>query len=126
MEIVCEVPEELWAFVDETLYIRMISNLISNAVFYGKEKGHVWISLREEDDRIVGSVKDDGIGISREDLPHIWERFYRADSARSEGNHSGLGLPLVRWIVEAHGGKIRAQSEPGKGSAFLFVLPKVF
>lgn len=126
VEIVCEVPEELWAFVDETLYIRMISNLISNAVFYGKEKGHVWISLREEDDRIVGSVKDDGIGISREDLPHIWERFYRADSARSEGNHSGLGLPLVRWIVEAHGGKIRAQSEPGKGSAFLFVLPKVF
>ena len=126
VEIVCEVPEELWAFVDETLYIRMISNLISNAVFYGKEKGHVWISLREEDDRIVGSVKDDGIGISREDLPHIWERFYRADSARSEGNHSGLGLPLVRWIVEAHGGEIRAQSEPGKGSAFLFVLPKVF
>lgn len=126
VEIVCEVPEELWAFVDETLYIRMISNLISNAVFYGKEKGHVWISLSEEDDRIVGSVKDDGIGISREDLPHIWERFYRADSARSEGNHSGLGLPLVRWIVEAHGGKIRAQSEPGKGSAFLFVLPKVF
>lgn len=126
VEIVCEVPEELWAFVDETLYIRMISNLISNAVFYGKEKGHVWISLSEEDDRIVGSVKDDGIGISREDLPHIWERFYRADSARSEGNHSGLGLPLVRWIVEAHGGEIRAQSEPGKGSAFLFVLPKVF
>lgn len=126
VEIVCEVPEELWAFVDETLYIRMISNLISNAVFYGKEKGHVWISLREEDDRIVGSVKDDGIGISREDLPHIWERFYRADGARSEGNHSGLGLPLVRWIVEAHGGRIRAQSEPGKGSAFLFVLPKVF
>ena len=126
VEIVCEVPKELWAFVDETLYIRMISNLISNAVFYGKEKGHVWISLREEDDRIVGSVKDDGIGISREDLPHIWERFYRADSARSEGNHSGLGLPLVRWIVEAHGGEIRAQSEPGKGSAFLFVLPKVF
>lgn len=126
VEIVCEMPEELWVFVDETLYIRMISNLISNAVFYGRRKGHVWISLREENGRVVGSVRDDGIGISREDLPHIWERFYRADSARSEGNHSGLGLPLVRWIVEAHGGKIRAQSEPGKGSAFLFVLPKVF
>lgn len=124
VEIVCEVPEELWAFVDETLYIRMISNLISNAVFYGKEKGHVWISLREEDDRIVGSVKDDGIGISREDLPHIWERFYRADSARSEGNHSGLGLPLVQWIVEAHGGRIRVRSELGKGSEFTFILPK--
>ena len=124
VEIVCEVPEELWAFVDETLYIRMISNLISNAVFYGKEKGHVWISLREEDDRIVGSVKDDGIGISREDLPHIWERFYRADGARSEGNHSGLGLPLVRWIVEAHGGRIRVRSELGKGSEFTFILPK--
>ena len=126
VEIVCEMPEELWVFVDETLYIRMISNLISNAVFYGRRKGHVWISLREENGRVVGSVRDDGIGISREDLPHIWERFYRADSARSEGNHSGLGLPLVQWIVEAHGGRIRVQSEPGKGSAFLFVLPKVF
>lgn len=124
VEIVCEMPEELWVFVDETLYIRMISNLISNAVFYGRRKGHVWISLREENGRVVGSVRDDGIGISREDLPHIWERFYRADSARSEGNHSGLGLPLVQWIVEAHGGRIRVRSELGKGSEFTFILPK--
>ena len=124
VEIVCEMPEELWGFVDETLYIRMISNLISNAVFYGRKKGHVWISLREENGRIVGSVRDDGIGISREDLPHIWERFYRADSARSEGNHSGLGLPLVQWIVEAHGGRIRVRSELGKGSEFTFILPQ--
>lgn len=124
VEIVCEMPEELWVFVDETLYIRMISNLISNAVFYGRRKGHVWISLREENGRVVGSVRDDGIGISREDLPHIWERFYRADSARSEGNHSGLGLPLVQWIVEAHGGRIRVRSELGKGSKFTFILPK--
>ena len=124
VEIVCEMPEELWVFVDETLYIRMISNLISNAVFYGRRKGHVWICLREENGRVVGSVRDDGIGISREDLPHIWERFYRADSARSEGNHSGLGLPLVQWIVEAHGGRIRVRSELGKGSEFTFILPK--
>lgn len=124
VEIVCEMPEELWVFVDETLYIRMISNLISNAVFYGRRKGHVWIYLREENGRVVGSVRDDGIGISREDLPHIWERFYRADSARSEGNHSGLGLPLVQWIVEAHGGRIRVRSELGKGSEFTFILPK--
>lgn len=124
VEIVCEMPEELWVFVDETLYIRMISNLISNAVFYGRRKGHVWISLREENGRVVGSVRDDGIGISREDLPHIWERFYRADSARSEGNYSGLGLPLVQWIVEAHGGRIRVRSELGKGSEFTFILPK--
>lgn len=124
VEIVCEMPEELWVFVDETLYIRMISNLISNAVFYGRRKGHVWISLREENGRVVGSVRDDGIGISREDLPHIWERFYRADSARSEGNHSALGLPLVQWIVEAHGGRIRVRSELGKGSEFTFILPK--
>ena len=124
VEIVCEMREELWVFVDETLYIRMISNLISNAVFYGRRKGHVWISLREENGRVVGSVRDDGIGISREDLPHIWERFYRADSARSEGNHSGLGLPLVQWIVEAHGGRIRVRSELGKGSEFTFILPK--
>ena len=69
-------------------------------------------------------VEDDGIGIPRESLPHIWERFYRVDVSRSDSSHSGLGLAMVRWIVRAHGGTIQAESQVGKGSRFLFTLPR--
>mgnify|MGYP001635907438 CR=1 FL=1 len=62
----------------------------------------------------VGQVEDDGIGIAAEDLPHIWERFYRVDSSRSASGHSGLGLSMVKWIVEAHGGTISVKSSPGE------------
>ena len=119
-----QIEPELYASADETFYIRMLVNLISNAIYYGREGGHIFVSCFRQNGFIAGSVEDDGIGISKEDLPHIWERFYRADSARSEGNHSGLGLPLVQWIVEAHGGRIRVRSELGKGSEFTFILPK--
>ena len=67
---------------DETLLIRLWFNLLQNAVTYGKEGGCIYMSLQEEGEAVTGCVKDDGIGISAEDLPHIWERFYRADSSR--------------------------------------------
>lgn len=123
MEINCEIVPDLYAMVDETLYIRMLSNLISNAVFYGKENGWIKVVLREEGDRICGTVADNGIGISPEELPHIWERFYRADASR-QGTHSGLGLPMVKWIVEAHDGTVMAESVYGEGSTFRFSFPK--
>lgn len=113
----------IYAWVDETFYIRMMMNLISNAVCYGKENGHVRVRLAVEGDWVQGCVEDDGIGISREDLPHIFERFYRADESRTGGDHSGLGLSMVQWIVQAHGGEIRAESVLGKGSRFLFSIP---
>ena len=123
VRILCDVQPDVHAQVDETLYIRMLSNLLSNAVFYGKENGTVTVALRQQENRLTGTVADDGIGIAPEDLPKIWERFYRADPSRTEGNRSGLGLPMVRWIVQAHGGQITADSTPGEGSTFTFWLP---
>ena len=117
------IEPDIYADVDETLYIRMVSNLISNAVYYGGENAEITVELSCSGGTVTGCVKDNGIGISEEDLPHIWERFYRADNSRSEGGRSGLGLPMVKWIVEAHGGTVTAGSCPGKGSTFVFRFP---
>lgn len=107
---------------DETMLMRCFMNLIENAITYGREGGHIWVSLVAKGEEIQGYVRDDGIGISKEHLPKIWERFYQADSARSnvEGGSSGLGLAMVKWIVEAHGGHITAESKYGEGSVFYF------
>ena len=123
---------------DETLLIRLWLNLLQNAVTYGKEGGCIHMGLWEDEDTVTGYVEDDGIGISARDLPHIWERFYRADSSRSnngssqnnndssQGNvsSSGLGLSMVQWIISVHKGTIQAVSEPGRGSRFTFRIPK--
>ena len=119
-----KIEPDIYGFVDETFYIRMLVNLISNAIYYGNEGGHIFLSLTLHNHFIEGSVEDDGIGIAPDQLPHIWERFYRADTSRTDGSHSGLGLSMVKWIVEAHGGTISAESSLGKGSTFTFLFPK--
>lgn len=111
------------ADADETLYIRMVSNLLSNAVRYSHDDGKVEVILEERDGEVRGRVRDYGVGIAAEDLPRIWERFYRADSSRTETSHSGLGLSMVRWIAHAHGGDVSVASEAGKGSEFAFYFP---
>lgn len=113
----------LYAEVDETFYIRMLVNLVSNSIAYGKQGGSVEVELWEQDGELAGTVKDDGIGISAKALPHIWERFYREDASRTDGSHSGLGLSMVQWIVRAHHGRIEVESETEKGTLFTFHLP---
>ena len=122
-EIVCRCQPDIYAEVDETLYLRLLENLISTAVYYGKEDGRVEIFLESDGRRVRGRVTDDGIGIAPENLERIWERFYRADTSRTGEGHSGLGLSMVRWIVRTHGGEIYVKSRLGEGSTFIFEIP---
>jgi len=99
-----------------------ITNLVHNAIKFNHLGGKVTVSTRADEESVIVSVYDTGIGISKEDLPHVFERFYKADKARPRGG-SGLGLAIAKHTVQAHGGSIWAQSEEGKGSTFSFSLP---
>lgn len=110
---------------DTALLISLVQNLISNAVKYGRDGGHVFVRVYAERDRACVSVRDDGIGISEEDLDRIWNRFYQADRSRSdEARGVGLGLSLARQIARLHGGTITVESTLGEGSEFIFSMPK--
>lgn len=103
---------------------RVILNLLDNAIKFTPAGGRVEVSVRTEDGRARLEVRDTGIGISPEALPHVFERFYRADPSRSkEVDGAGLGLSLVRWIVEEHHGSLQVESQPGRGSCFTVQLP---
>lgn len=118
-----EIQPDLFAYVDETMFMRIWINLISNSIKYGKEGGFVRVILKQQQDRIIGQVIDDGIGISAEALPKIWDRFYQVNPARSDGSSAGLGLSMVKWMVSAHKGEITADSVPGRGTRFTFTFP---
>lgn len=124
ISVTADIAPGLYVRGDETLLIRMLMNLLENAVNYGHYRGHIDIRLWPENGFVCGSIRDDGIGIAPEHLPHIWERFYQADSARSAAGSSGLGLSMVAWIVQAHQGRIQAESTLGRGSCFTFFLPR--
>jgi len=100
-----------------------IINLVHNAIKFNRPGGSVTIATGYDARSVTVSVIDTGIGISADDLPHIFERFYKADKARAGGG-SGLGLAIAKHTVQAHGGDIRAQSAEGKGSTFSFTLPR--
>mgnify|MGYP000665373480 FL=1 len=111
---------------NHTLLLRMMMNLVQNAISYGKEHGHIDILWKEQGDMIIGEVKDDGIGIDQEDIPKIWDRFYRVDKSRSrENGGTGLGLSMVHFIVAVHGGQIHVESKNGEGTSFIFQFPKM-
>ncbi len=98
-------------------------NLVSNAIKYTPQGGRVAVQMEEEDGWAVVRVSDTGPGIPPEDLPHVFERFYRADKARSRGKGFGLGLSIVYWIVKHHGGRIDVTSQLGQGTTFTVWLP---
>lgn len=107
---------------DETMLMRVLINLMENGIKYGRAGGHLALTLTAGGDTVTGKVVDDGIGIAAEDLDKVWRRFWQADPAHSGGG-AGLGLSMVKWIVEAHGGWITVESVLGKGTAFTFTLP---
>jgi signal transduction histidine kinase len=123
--LVVEGPESLPAAeIDSQRIGQVLHNLIANAVVHTTSGGTITVSGRESGEYLEVSVTDTGEGIPAEDLPNIFERFYRVDKSRSRRTGgSGLGLTIAKRIVEAHGGDITASSEPGKGSRFTFTVP---
>ena len=109
---------------DEVRLIQVIMNLLDNAVTYSNTGGKVKLEVKTEYNKAFMIVSDTGIGIAKDHLDHIFERFYRVDPARSRAAGStGLGLAIVDWIVRAHDGSITVESEVGKGTTFTVVLP---
>lgn len=117
----------LWILADADKISQVIINLLSNALKYTPEGGKVEISTEKLTDSVIIRIQDSGTGISSIDLPHIFDRFYRTDESRNRATGgSGIGLTIAKSIVEAHEGKITAESEPDKGSTFTIVLPQQF
>lgn len=110
---------------DKWRMTQVMMNLLGNALQYTPEGGQVTVTAEQDQEQFVARVADNGIGIDAEHLPHVFERFYRVDKSRSRaGGGSGIGLTIARYLVEAHGGRIWAQSEgTGEGSVFTFTLP---
>lgn len=125
IELTANIQSEISMKADPTLITRMTENLIRNAYRYGKEHGTITVTLMRSDRDITLSVADNGIGISQDDLPKIWNRFYRADKSRtySDGGGLGLGLSMVKQIVLLHNGEISVKSELGNGSVFTVRFP---
>jgi len=126
IEIKLDIESDLIIEADQTLMMRLLMNLITNAISYGRMGGFVKLHLYTDGEIVVGKVSDNGIGIQAHHLSKIWDRFYRVDPSRTSSNgNTGLGLSMVKWIVEAHNGTISVESEYGKGSTFTFCLPKM-
>jgi signal transduction histidine kinase len=112
------------ADADPARLAQVLRNLLANAIAHTPPGGSVLLTARGEEGRVAFTVRDTGEGIAPEHLPRVFDRFYRVDGARSrEAGGSGLGLSIVKQLVEAHGGAVSAESEPGKGAAFRFTLP---
>lgn len=125
IRIECEASPDVLVNGDVALLISLVQNLVTNAVKYGKDGGHVWVKVYSEGSKACVSVRDDGIGIGEEDLACIWNRFYQADRSRSDESRGiGLGLSLAQQIARLHGGRITASSRPGEGSEFIFSMPE--
>ena len=122
IEIMSEIEKNIYVDGDELMLMRLFINLISNAISYNKEGGHVKVELSRKEKKIIGKISDNGVGISQENINKIWSRFFQVDPSRTSDS-SGLGLSMVKWIIEAHNGTISVISELGKGTLFTFEIP---
>ena len=123
LQIQCELPA-VECVGDAERISQVATNLLSNAIHFNREHGEVRISTQADNGSVVLTVADTGVGIPDEDLPHIFERFYRVDKSRSRiQGRTGLGLAICKAIVDAHSGTLKVSSEPGQGSTFTVMLP---
>lgn len=123
LRFIREISSDLFVNGDRIKMKQLFMNIFENAIRY-TEKGHISVKLKSHDDLAAISIIDTGVGIAEEHIPHIFERFYRVDKARSraEGG-AGLGLSIAKQIAESHGGRIEVESHVGKGSTFRVILP---
>lgn len=124
-ELVRDYPiNSVWIEIDTDKMIQVIDNILNNAIKYSPDGGKITVSMKTTDDQMILSIKDQGLGIPKQDLPKIFDRFYRVDRARSRAQGgTGLGLAIAKEIIKQHNGFIWAKSEYGKGSTFTIVLP---
>ena len=124
-ELVRDYPiTSVWIEIDTDKMTQVIDNILNNAIKYSPDGGKITVSMKTTDDQMILSISDQGLGIPKEDLPKIFDRFYRVDKARSRAQGgTGLGLAIAKEIVKQHNGFIWAKSEYGKGSTFTIVLP---
>lgn len=123
LRILIDIPPDLPRVqIDPHLFQQVIANLVHNAIKFTPAGGEIRITARASADEITVAVSDTGVGIPKEDLPRIFERFYKADRSRASGG-TGLGLAIAKHVVLSHGGRIWAESQEGRGSTFYFTIP---
>ncbi len=126
-KIILTIPDKSETILfDKNKMIQVMTNLLSNAIKYSPDGGNVTITMEDRGNRVYTSVKDEGLGISKEDQGRIFEKFYRVENeAVRKISGTGIGLPIVKYMIELHNGGIEVKSEPGKGSEFIFYIPKL-
>jgi len=126
IELINMLPDYRFLYIDRTQIRRVVLNILDNSKKYmNKENGKIEVTLREKDNNIIVQIKDNGAGIPKNDLPFIFDKFYRADTARSTKAGSGLGLAITKQIIEGHQGKIWSISKENEGTSILFSLKKL-
>ena len=125
IKLLHNIEDNIFIKGDQTLITRMIINIISNGINYSKKTGYVKIDIFKKNSNVYINISDNGIGICEDDLNKIWNRFYRAEKSRNKSSslNLGLGLPMVKWIVNIHGGEIHVKSKLDIGSKFSIILP---
>ena len=124
MRFTSNVPiRDVYVAGDTTALSRLLNILLDNAIKYTPSPGTIELILEAKDESALITVRDSGIGIRDEDRPRIFERFYRADKARSREIGGGLGSAIAEWIIAQHRGQVTVQSAPGQGASFLVALP---
>lgn len=124
-ELIRDYPiNSVWIEIDTDKMTQVIDNILNNAIKYSPDGGNITVSMKTTEDQMILSISDQGLGIPKQDLPRIFDRFYRVDKARSRAQGgTGLGLAIAKEIIKQHNGFIWAKSEYGKGSTFTIVLP---
>ncbi|MBR7927732.1 cell wall metabolism sensor histidine kinase WalK [Aerococcaceae bacterium zg-ZUI334] len=115
---------EIYLEIDQDRMTQVIDNIMNNAIKYSPDGGEIFVKIEETENVVILSIQDEGLGIPQKDIPHLFERFYRVDKARSrDQGGTGLGLAISKEVVELHGGRIWVESEENKGSTFFVELP---